>query len=263
MATWTIDRGLAADLGALIGWVPDDGAPALVTALTGSVPVGSTAKLAAIAAGEVPPGADPEVVARRIVEDRSADRPTVTWSCWAMSTVMAALLEAADAGSATMAAVRRIDEHAPPVDVHSVVLVDGLICDPYLAGVVAGPGAAETARDHGGVISTRTDEPDGRWTLDLRTYRWSIGLGYRLLAPVLDPADVRSLCAVSVTHTGAPTRPIAVLWRDRRGIDLATHAEGGVALRRWHPDRAAEVTEHATWSDATAAFADASGIRLA
>jgi hypothetical protein len=258
-----IDRGLAAELGAVIGWDSGDGAPALVTALAGSIPVGSTAKLAAVAAGEIPPGADPAAVARRMVDDRVGPRPTVSWSCWAMSSVMAALAEGADLGPVAVAGLRRIDDRAPAVDVHSVVLVDGVVCDPYLAGVVAGPGADETERDHGGVVTTRVDEPDGRWTVAFRTYRWSSGLEYRILAPVLDPADVHALCAVSVTHTGAPPRPMAVLWRDHRGVDLATHAEGGVALRRWRPDRDAEITEHPTWADATAAFAAETGIPLA
>lgn len=268
MSPWRIDPGVARDLAAAIGWGPDDGPVALTRAIGAEVPAGSTAKLRAIAAGEVPPGADPEAVARRILADRGAGRPELAWSCWPLTTVMAALLATLPEIPCAVVAIRRIDGTAPPVDVHSLVAVDGLLCDPYFASVVAGPGADEVERTVSGVWNRRTDEPDGRWLLEIGNGRWGRGDGlvYRDLAPALDRGDVAAFCTISITHSGAPPRPMAVVWRDHDVVDAITHGDGTTATRtwRWDPDDiwagVLDQAEHPDWDAATADFAARTGI---
>lgn len=267
---WLIDRGVARDLAALVGWAPGTGATALVGALAEQVPSGTLAKRAAVAAGEVPPGADPEAIARRIIDDRSSGRPTPSWSCWALSTVMAALVATLDRVPVRVAATRRIDDGSPPVDLHSVVVVDATICDPFFASVVPGPGVDQHVGVHRGKWSRRTDEPDGRWSLEVGDGRGSRHLAYRLVAPTLDGDDVRALCAVSATHSGAPTGPTAALWRADRATDVWAHAAGGAEVREWRrdaPDAVWEGTEtrrsHPTWEAASADFAVRTGISVA
>ncbi len=271
MSAWRIDPGVARDLAALVGWEPGAGAPALTRALGAHVPSGSTAKLRAVAAGEVPPGADPGRVARRVLDDRAAGRPELAWACWPMSTLMAALLETLEDRPAAVAAIRRIDASAPPVDVHSLVVVDGLLCDPYFASVVADVGSDEVERTIGGVWSRRVDEPDGRWTFEVGNGRWGAGntLLYRSLAPVVDSGDVAALCAVSVTHTGAPPRPMGFVWRADDLVEAITHTDGTTATRTWTwaaPDRPWEgdldQVEHPDWRAASADFAARTGIPL-
>lgn len=257
---WRIDRGVTRDLAALIGWDTGTGPVALLGALADHVPAGTTAKMAAVAAAEVPPGADPEAIGRQVLGDRAAGDPTPAWSCWALSTVMAALLEAAGRPAA-VAALRRIDPAAPLVDLHSLVLTDGdegpLACDPYFAAALPGPGAADTEGVHRGVWAERTDEPGGRWTYEVGRGRWSSRLRYRSLAPIVDRGDVAALCAVSVTHTGVPPGPFASVWRAEVATDAFVHRTGGAAVREWRrsgPDAIGEgeasVTEHPSWSQA-------------
>ncbi len=260
---WRIDPGLARDLAALIGWDPGAGPVALLGALADQVPAGTTAKLAAVTAGEVPPGADPTAVATRLVRDRVEVAPTPAWSCWALSTLMAALLDLGGRPGAVVA-LRRIDGRAPAVDLHSLVVTAGddgpLACDPYFAAVLPGPGAEGSEAVHRGVWARRTDEPDGRWTYEVGRGR-SAGppLWYRVLAPVLDSGDVAALCAISVTHTGVPPGPCASIWRADVATDAFVHRTGGAAVREWRragPDAVAEgdavVTEHPDWAGAAA-----------
>ncbi|HEX7132414.1 MAG TPA: hypothetical protein VF228_07555 [Iamia sp.] len=268
MSHWRIDPGVARDLADVVGWDPGDGPVALTRALAARVPAGSTAKLAAVAAGEVPPGADAEAVARRIVADRAAGRPEPSWACWPRSTVMAALLVTLAGAPATVVALRRIDASAPPVDLHSLVVVDGLLCDTYFASVVAGPGAEEVERTVGGVWCRRIDEPDGRWRLFVGNGRWGQTLDYRMLAPVVDPGDVAAFCAVSTAHTGLPTRPTAFVWRAADLVETITHADGTTATRSWTWDPAdprqgvVDQAEHPDWPAATDDFKARTGIPL-
>lgn len=259
---WRIDAGVGRDLAALIGWDAGTGPVALLGAMAEQVPAGTTAKLAAIAAADVPPGADPETIARRILRDRAAGTPTPAWSCWALSTVMAALL-GAEGRPAVVVALRRIDPAAPIVDLHSVVLTEGndgpLACDPYFASVLPGPRSAEREGVHRGLWAGRVDEADGRWTYEVGSGRWSGRLRYRSLAPIVDRGDVSALCAVSVTHTGVPPGPCASVWRDGVATDAFVHRTGGAAVREWRrsgPDAVGEgettVTEHPGWSRAAA-----------
>jgi hypothetical protein len=269
VTTWRIDPGVARALADLVGWEPDDGPVALTSALGARVPTGSTAKLAAVAAGETPPGADPEAVARRIVDDRTAGRPEVAWSCWGVSTVMAALVETLAERPATVAAIRATEADWVPVDVHSLVVVDGLLCDPYFASVVAGPGSDEVERTLGGVWSSRTDEPDGRWAFTAGNGRWSRTLGYRVLAPVLDRDDVATFCTISIAYSGAPPLPFGFVWRDDDLVEALTHHDGaGAATRMWTWDPAdiwtgtIDQAEHPDWAAATEDFATRTGIPL-
>ncbi|MCU1352383.1 MAG: hypothetical protein JWM05_1592, partial [Acidimicrobiales bacterium] len=147
---WRIDAGLARDLSAAVGWRPADGVAALMGRLPERVPCGSTAKLDAMAAGAVPPGADAGGLARRVVEHRAAlaDRPaggapTPSWSCWVTATLAATLLVDAEVGPVRVAAVRRVDERSPVVDLHAAVLVDdgaeSWLGDPYFGLAVRVP----------------------------------------------------------------------------------------------------------------------------
>ena len=113
------------------------------------------------------------------------------------------------------------------------MVVDGLLCDPYFASVVAGPAAEERERIVGVSWSRRTDEPDGRWTLEVGNGRFGRTLLYRVLAPVVDPDDVAALCAISVTHTGAPPRPLAFVYRRPKRVEAFTHGDGTTATRTW------------------------------
>jgi len=270
---WRVDAGLARELAELVGWDPGDGPGALVAALAARVPAGTTAKLAAVAAGQVPPGADPEAIARQIVTDRVEGRPTPAWSCWALCTVLAALVDTMGGGGARVVALRRIDGRAPEVDLHSVVLVPHagatLLCDPYFAAVVGGPGTPQRERAHLGVWAQRTDEADGRWTYEVGHGRWRHRLRYRVLGPALDRGDVRACCAISVVHSGVPPTPFAGLWRDDLAVDAHTHSGGGCAVREWRragPDAVWEgevtLTEHPDWAAATADLATRTGIAV-
>lgn len=267
---WPIDPGAARDLAEVIGWDPGTGPSSLLGALADHIPAGTTAKLEAVAHGELPPGADPEAVARRILDDRTRGRPTPAWSCWALSTVMAALLAAGEI-PCDVVALRRIDGRSPLVDVHSLVLVGGpepMACDPYFASVLPGPGERDREGLHRGVWARRTDEPAGRWTYEVGRRRWSSPLCYRTLAPVLDRGDVAALCAVSVTHTGVPPGPCASLWRADVATDAFVHRDGGAAVREWRgegPDAmegVTQVTEHADWDAAAADLGDRTGIAI-
>lgn len=253
----------------LVGWSPGEGPVALVGALADHIPAGTTAKMDAVAAGEVPPGADPETVARRILDDRAVERPGPSWSCWALSTLMAALSVAVAEAPAHVAAIRRIDDRSPPVDLHSVVVVDGAICDPYFCAVLPGPGDPQVEGVHRGVWAQRGDEPDGRWSIEVGTGRWSSRLRYRLLAPTLDRGDVAAFCALSVTHTGVPPGRFASVWRTAVATDAFEHAVGGTAVREWRragPDAVWEgetvTTEHPTWAAAAEDLSARTGVAV-
>lgn len=255
---WRIDPGLASDLAEAIGWSPTDGAGALTGRLPERVPAGSTAKLAAVARGEVPPGADGDGLARVVLDHQRAwDRrpdggaPSPSWSCWVFTTLMASLVDWADLGPVRVAGVRRIDERAPVVDYHAAVVVgDGaepLICDPYFGTSVALPPEPGRANLVETTIATATAErgPDGAWFLESHLAHWEHGCRYRLLAPALDRGDVHAFCAVSVTHSGVPSKPYARLHVDGRVVDAVARAEAGV-----------------TWEEAAEAFAASTGVRI-
>lgn len=280
---WAIDRALAAELSAALGWRPADGAPALAELLPRRVPCGSTAKLEAVAAGEVPPGADPGPLARIILDHldgaRTGGEATPSWSCWVLSTVMAALVDAGGAGSARVAATRRIDDAAPLVDIHSSVLVtedrrDGAatrtwLCDPYFGSAVALPDepgpVAEVGRP---LVHARAErEADGRWTHGVRLARWDRELRYRVLAPEVDAGDVRAFCAVSVTHSGVAARPYVRLHEPDAIVDVRVDEHGTGICSDWRVPGAdgpapPQVVETAGWADAVAAFTARTGVAV-
>ncbi|CAN5820870.1 hypothetical protein BH23ACT2_BH23ACT2_18980 [soil metagenome] len=286
--SWLIDRALALDLAAALGWSPDDGVPALAALLPARVPCGSTAKLAAMDAGEVPPGSDPEAIARRILDHLAAlasapagGAPSPSWSCWVLATVMAALVETSGLGATRVAATRRIDDRSPVVDFHSSVLVDGSgptghetwLCDPYFGTALTMPtdpgGATEVTLT--GRRARVALEEEGRWTLEVALARWSSGLRYRVFAPVLDRGDVHALCAVSVSHSGVPSRPYARLHGAEGVLDVREDDVGAGVVADWRwPGRAepagrrlgTTTTVHLCWAEAADTFADRTGVRI-
>lgn len=264
---WCIDRGLAGDLAAMIRWDPGDGTPALVSALARWMPAGSTAKLDAIWAGQDPPGADAAAVARQMVDAASTGASQPTWSCWARATVMAALVETLDAGTAAVAATRRLGAPDGVVDFHSAVLARGddgsWLTDPHFVAAVPGPGEAEVEHRHRDVWAWRVDRPDGRWSYWLQGPRWTQRWHYLAVAPVLDADDVLAFCRVSVSFTGVPPLRSARV----AGSDWAVTAridEAGVATcTEWRGiGSAPSVTAHEvrSWAEACAAFAASTGV---
>ncbi|MGN6694703.1 MAG: hypothetical protein ACTHN0_11050 [Aquihabitans sp.] len=276
---WRIDAGLARSLADAIGWDPGGGVAALAALMPVFVPMGSTAKLAAIAAGEVPPGEDPGALARRMLEhvEARAGSPgggaaSPTWSCWAASTVMAALVDAAGLGPVHVASTRRIDAGAPVVDFHAAVQATGeggtWICDPYFGAAVLLPldaGATATVTGPLGTASA-VRAVDGGWTLDLGWELWDIVVRFRLFGPALDPGDVRAMAAVSVTLSGVPLRPYARVHRmggDAVAIaDASENADGTGRVATWTRAAGRSVDVVASWADAVEAFADRTGVRV-
>jgi hypothetical protein len=205
------------------------GAGALVGRLARTFPGGTTAKMEAMAAGDVPPGADPAAV----VAEWTA-RPGLAWSCWAAATVFAALVHAGDRLRADVVGARRIDLTAPPVDVHTlVVLHDGdrtWVADPYF-GVppIAAPGGTATRP---GVWGAAAADGAAWRTAAARCSARSV-LRYRSITLPLDRADVEAFCRISVTHTGVSPRPWAQLLTDDGGVVAAVDRSGAVLVRRW------------------------------
>ncbi|CAN5559226.1 hypothetical protein BH10ACT1_BH10ACT1_04600 [soil metagenome] len=277
---WRIDAGLARDLAAALGWSGDRGPAALAELLPQRVPTGSTAKLASMAAGEVPPGDDPEALARQLLEHlevRAArspgGAPSPSWSCWVVSTVMAALVDHAELGPVRVVATRRIDEGAPLVDLHAevVVVVDGetWVCDPYFGvGLVAPTGAGVAGEVHVGPCAAWLQH-DGEhgWALAVRLDHWRAPLRYRVLGPSLDRGDVRAMAEISTTHTGVPARPYARLHLDGDAVDVFADDSGhGRFVRHPHQPPAEGDPPMGetlpTWEDAVEAFAAHTGTRI-
>lgn len=276
---WALDRGLAADLTEALGWDPTDGPVALAERLPHRVLCGSTAKLAAIRAGRIPPGADVADLARTVLAvDRArrseppADSPA--WSCWVLATLHAALVETVGLGPARVAAVRRIDEgpDVAPVDFHSavVVAVDGgrVVCDPYFGlGLDLPPeGAGPNVAGPGPGLAEIDPGSDGRWELAVRLARWDQSFRYRVVAPDLDAGDVRTLCAISVQHSGVPSRPYARIHVDDAVLEVQEAGSGSFVAQRWGQDIAAgaepierEVFDR--WDDAVDRFARWTALR--
>lgn len=283
---WRIDSGLATDLGAALGWTPADGPGVLARRFAERIPTGSTAKLAAVAEGRVPPGAEVEALAERILRALCDDRrESPAWTCWVMSSVFAAIVDTLGPRTARVAALRRIDDRSPVVDIHSVVIVetgvggeaDTWVCDPYFGAAVALPGVvldrpvdleshASPPDAHAGAGAV-TLEDDGRWTFGVRLRVWDGWLRYRVLAPRLDRADLAAFCAISATHSGAPDFAYARLHHPG-GMDTVRVDPGGTTTfsrRSWDgPDGPVgeEHTTVGTWPDGVAAFAAATGVTI-
>lgn len=269
---WTIDAGLARDLAATLGWRPEDGVAALTARLPERVPMGSTAKVAAVAAGEVPPGADLEDLAHRLLahQHRLADAPeggapSPAWSCWVVAPVLAALIECSGLGPADVAVTRRTDDRSPVVDLHAAVVTPGAdggrwVCDPYFGVAVLLPTAAGAVGRQDSPLAEASVWSDGSgWAYAVRLKRWDQALAYRLLGPSLVRGDVVALTALSVTHSGVPTRPYVRLHHDGTVIDALETEDGTAALRTWSAATGVLDEAHATWADAAQAFAARTG----
>lgn len=273
---WTIDAGVARDLAEALGWRADDGVAALAQRFPERIPVGSTAKVAAVVAGEAPPGEAPDGLARRILEHQLAvaagpegGAPSPSWSCWVLGTVFAALVERSGLGPADVAALRRIDDRSPVVDLHAAVRVPGeggatWICDPYFGVAVelpAGPGASAAAEGELAEVGATRGDATG-WTFQVRIRRWDAPLRYRLLGPALDAGDVRALAVVSVTHSGVPTRPYARLHVDGAVVDASEAEDGTGRLAAWSRGAGPEELLLPTWAAANDRFALRTGTRI-
>ncbi len=202
-----VDDALVAEAARAAGIGPDDGAEAVVHRIRAWLPAGSAAKRAAVDAGRRPPGDDPgEVLATRLSGDRRS------WSCWGACAAVGAVLTARG-HDVRVAAEHRRSPGSPVVDVHSVLVVDGAVVDPFL-----GPSALLAP----GVGATRVDGwaelvPGVRWD-HVGVRAGSRPFRYRLLADHLDRRDVAALLEVSVTHTGVGRRRTASWVGDRADV---------------------------------------------
>jgi hypothetical protein len=234
------------------------GAGALLEGLARTMPTGSTTKLAAIARDQVPPGADPNAVVEAWLE-----RPGWAWSCWAISTLFAALVEGGGCLRAEVIGARRIDPSAPPVDIHSVVVLhDGerrWLTDPYFGiGPIAEPGGD---RIRPGSWGEAFSDGTTWWTACGSAAGRSVAR-YRTFTHALTPGDVEALCRVSVTHSGVAPRPRAYLATPDGSMSATEDRDGRVVLRRWHlpagqvwgADPQTEALD--SWSDAEARIAE-------
>lgn len=295
---WSIDPELASDLAAALSWAPADGAGVLARRFAERIPTGSTAKLAAVAEGRVPPGAEVDALAHQILGGLRGDRrESPAWTCWVVSSVFASIVDTLGPGTARVAALRRIDDRSPVVDIHSVVIAEGAaersdeastwVCDPYFGTAVALPGAlldvdepsaarraspialathASPPDEHAGACAV-TLEDDGRWTFEVRLRIWEGWLRYRVLAPQLDRADLAAFCAISATHSGAPDFAYARLHRPGGMDTVRVDPDGTTTCSRRSWDGPAgpvsdERTTVRTWPEGVAAFAAATGVTI-
>jgi hypothetical protein len=230
------------------------GAAHLLERMAAAVPTGSTAKLEAMAADRVPPGADPAQVAETWLV-----RPGLAWSCWAVSTLYAALVSRAGALTADVLGARRIDPASVPVDFHSVVEVRSeggnrrWLTDPYFwmapveepVGDSLRPGAWGEAVADGPVWRTAVGSCVGRNLLRYRTF-----------TTALTASDVDGLCRVSVTYTGVASRARAHLATADGVVAASADRDGTVRLRRWRAGPTevwgvpCETVELDRWADA-------------
>jgi hypothetical protein len=230
----------------------------LVEALGRAMPTGNTTKLDAIGRGEPPPGADPAQVAAAWLA-----HPGWSWSCWGVATVFAALVNAGGRLAAEVVGARRIGPGAPPVDVHSVVVVtDGdrrWLTDPFFwLGPIEAPGGdrlrpggwGEAFQD-GQAWRTTNGSCAGRSVARYRTFTLPLTAG-----------DVEALCRISVTHTGVSDRPRAMLATVDGSVAASLDRDGVVRLRRWRVPAGRvwgvdpEVAELASWAEAEHAIVE-------
>lgn len=217
---------------------------AAVEAVSRLVPAGTTAKLDAVERGEVPPGADPVPCAEAILAGART-----SWSCWPLTTLVAALLGSCG-WDAAVVATRRIDVRAPAVDFHAAVVVGSgspggrLLVDPYhyVPPLPLGGGVAESTRPGRWAC---LDSGPGRWVLTEGGPRFGI-LRYRVLTDPLDAGDVAALCRVSVVFSGAAPRRQATWLRLDGYAILRTTAAGALRLDRWRAARPGAVWD-GTW----------------
>lgn len=194
-----IDDTLAAEVLEAAGATPDDDVETVVTRLRSWLPAGSTAKWAAVDRGERPPGADPStaLVSRLNGELQS-------WACWPLCTGIGALLAARGHDVRLAVEHMRTGANSPPVDFHSVLVVDGCLVDPFLGPSAPIPPGHDVIRPDGWAAWVPGDRPD-----HLGARGGSSVFRYRQLGDHLDARDVRAFCDISVTHTGVGRRRTA------------------------------------------------------
>ena len=194
-----VDESLAREVLAAIGAAPDDDVEAITDRFRAWLPAGSTAKWRAVDGGDVPPGTDPRaaLVAR-------LGGASESWSCWPYCTGLGGVLAAVGHDVRIAVEHLRAGQQVPPVDYHSVLVVDGELVDAYL-----GP-SAPIAPGHD---VTRPDAW-GAWIPGARPDHLGVRGGsspfrYRQLADHLDRRDVAAFCEISVTHSGVGRRRTA------------------------------------------------------
>lgn len=259
MERWSLPDDLADKVLGQLGLSPPrnlDDVALLVEQLGRRMPRGSTAKLRDMAAHRRPTGDDPATAAEGWLTD-----PRIAWTCWATSTLTAALVHTGPLEAQVMG-VRRRGDDAPPVDVHSVVLLrDGnrrWVCDPHFGvGPVPLRGGVHSRPALFGALSAR---PDGRFDWTVGGPPFSNALAYRSLTGPLDRADVAMFCQISVTYSGVRRRPFALLLLpDGSGTLRAEDVDEPPELRLWRgpaADPAApttgaapEIFHLASWDD--------------
>lgn len=223
---WRIDDALAKEVADAAGCSLDAPLDELGPALLRWIPSGSTAKREAMDRDELPPGLDPAAVAEAILAGSRH-----SWTCWPASTIAAAVL-AARGHDAEVVAELRLDPHAPPVDVHSAVVVDGeALVDPCL-----GPGwpmrlDGDTATAPW-VAAEIVPFPDGRWGHLSRMPGQPVNR-YRVLARQLDRDGVRAFLEVSRTHSGVPAHRRSFRRTLVDGSAFVSERDGRSRFRRW------------------------------
>lgn len=207
----------------------------LMRALRQWLPMGSTAKLDAVSAGRRPPG----LIPASVVEQRLRDWRT-SWSCWAVCTVFAAMLHAADHPVRVLGLHRR-DEGAVSFDLHSALVVDeAWLVDPYLGPIAGVPTSGGSVGDLAGSLEVTVG---GSGAMDLRVKpRWGNALEYRVVIDDVDAALLAGVLDVSVTHTGIPHRRF-VQWVGDQELICVSEREGCGHWRRFVTGPQAPVEE--------------------
>lgn len=221
-----VDDALAGEVLDRLGLAADADVEDVVAAFRAWLPSGSTAKWAAVDRGERPPGDDPA----HALEARLAGS-WESWSCWPVCTGLGGVLAAVGHDVRMVAEHRRGGGQVPPVDYHSVLVVDGCLVDPYLGPTALVPPGHDVVAADGWASWVPGQAPDHRFdhlgaTGGGRPFR------YRQLADHLDRRDVVAFCDVSTTHTGVGRRRTAhwvvggIVWHLREADD------GRAELRR-------------------------------
>lgn len=162
------------------------------------LPHGTTAKLEAIAAGETPPGWNPQHISERL-----DSKTNHSWVCHAVASMGAHILNEHGVTS-QVDLLRRVDAAAPPVDLHSVIIVKTkkgqILVDPYhMAGPVPMTAGAITSVNH-----TLLDYRNPKYVLSPQTKERTKTLSYQLLARNVSDGDLKAVCEISSVFSGIP-----------------------------------------------------------